>query len=515
MSGYTNKLRVMIKTGVIVSNREASNPLLAYIAYAAGGIIFSVIALVPTLPTSSGKTVDLLAAFLMVVSMFDYIGIQTLVFRASLTDPSAVAVFPVSGTRSTATRFVVFLLEKRALFYLIPALVVSAKFLLGGDIAEAAVTILLYAFIYIIISEFLFAILPFFRGMAKRYSARAVMEIALLPILSILFIPELFRIRHAALVEMPVLSQFITTSEFVMRSDASGAIIRLFELLVIALFTGTLFLITGWSAARLPALFRLPVPERRTVARRVVPGAVRLSGKVNTAVASSGVFDDAVKKGRHVVRRLILHDWLVRQKEERLVQVLLSYAVFGFLLAQVAARNLPHPVESAVLPAFIVSQIIGFTLISNSLTRRGLRMRSVSPFPVDPVRFLHSKLLSSGILIVSTNLLVTCGLEVSWGMSFAQAAYGVVFSFFLPVILLLTDASLILSSPVFSRHAFLSITSMVIIELFATSIFITLMMFSPPLGMVFSAVAIGTAFFVWVPKLGRRMAAEFPKLLEE
>lgn len=510
MSAYPDKLRMMIQTGVTVSNREAGNPTLSYVAYATGGFIFAVIAMIPVLSSQAPQSADILAAFLMIVSMFDYIGIQTLVFRASLTDPSTLAVFPVSRTGSAASRFVLFLLERRMLFYLIPALVVSGTFLLKGNIAGAIVTIVLYALIYLIVSELLFAILPFFRGMAKRYNARAVMEIALLPILSILFIPELFRIRHAALMEIPVLSQFITVSEYAVRSDAGGAVMQLIELLLMTSATGALLLTAGAFAVKIPFHPASGGVTASTGAGKSGPVGRREEAAVEYPVVTA----ESTGKGKHLVRRLIFHDWMVRQKEERLLQVLLSYAFFGFLLAQVAARNLPHAVEEAVFPAFIVSQIVGFALIANSLVRRGLRLKNAAIFPVDPVKFLRSKLLSSGILIVLANLLVTAAVAVSWKMSFPEVMYGTVFSLYLPVILLLTDAALILSSPVFARHAFLSITSLIVVEIIATSAYIALTMLSPSLGLIFPAVVLGLSFAVWVPYLGRRISAEFPKLLE-
>ncbi len=520
MDRFTGTLRTLIKTSLIISNREAPHAFLSYLAYAMGGLIFSITAIIPVVLTSSKAAADAPLIFLVVVAMFDYLNIQTFLTHTTLTSRSELSLFPFSGLRSIVYRFILMLLNKRILFYVIPMIVESAALMVKGEVGAAAIAVLLYVFLYVIMSEMLFFILPRFRALAERYSVRTAMQIAILPVLGFLFTPGIFHIRPEIVLRIPVASQFVRGGGFAVASDFVPAAGQVGELALISLVFGA-----AASAVGLLLLRIRPVASPFQAATALAPTGKRVSGAgahhgkeaaENEEVLPTEISPDAgTARPPQRARRLVFLDWKMRQREEKLLSVMIISPFLALLLAESIVPALHWPLVSVILPIFLVVQFAGIPLIDQSFTHRGLRLKHVATLPVSPAAFVRFKSFSAWILIVLAALFVTILQGLRWQMSYYQEVQGIVFSMFISSILIIVGNTFVLDFNWISRHPLISIPVLLTTEMVATLIYAFLMLFSFPVGLAFVVVLFALTYFCWVPAWGKRLASEFQALIDE
>ncbi len=122
MSRSPKKLRTLIRTSLIVSSRETVNGIYSYLAYIIAGLGLLGMAIVPILAPQLKGSRELLLNFIFFLAFFDIITLQAKLTGTALIERGTLGFFPISGTRSTGLRFVTFLVDKRLLLYLVPAL---------------------------------------------------------------------------------------------------------------------------------------------------------------------------------------------------------------------------------------------------------------------------------------------------------------------------------------------------------------------------------------------------------
>lgn len=518
MKGSSGKLRILIKTNLVVSNREAPNAFMSYLAYALGGMIFSIVAIIPVIGPDSSSAASSPLIFLMFVLMFDYLNLQVLLTRATLIDRSMLGLFPLSGMRSSVLRFILMLLDRSILFYIIPAIVVVTALFAKGEPAQALAMILLFGSLYLILSEILFGLYPVFRAIAERYSARTAMQIAVLPLLFVLFFPGLFQLSHKMVLRIPVAAEFVEGVRLILVSGFDGGMLEVVRLLLTALVLGGILLAAAFLLSRIDPLFHLAL-MKRTLNRTKRPkhdrepatsGFGKVNGSVSEVASSSAAASRAPGLGR-----LILLDWQIRQKEEKFFFIVLINPVLAFLLAQVIAPGFNRFLSFVILPVFIVTQMVGFLIIENGYTHRGLRLKHVSTLPVDPARFIRIKFYAEWIPIVAANLAVTFFLGMRSGITYYEGIQGIIYSLFIPFVLMLVNDSLVLAFNSLSRHAIVSTFLILVFELVGTFVYALLMIFNFAVGAVCVAVFCAVSYFRWMPALGKRLSSEFQTLLEE
>lgn len=520
MNNSSGPLRILVSTGITVSNREASKPFLSYLAYVLGGLLFSTLAIVPVVAGSSRISANSPLVFLVFVVIFDYLNIQVSLVRTTLTNAFMLSLFPMSWLRSAAYRFILMLLDKRVLFYLVPMLAVTTALLARGEVTQAVSVTLLYMSIYLVISEFLFGILPFFRALAERYSARTAMQITMLPVVFFLFIPGIFHIRHEMVLRVPVVSQFVRGFRYAVASDFVPAAAQAGELLSISLVLGAAMAAAGLLLRIVsPVLSPLLVGagRRKSGGTRSSAGSSRDddSGSGEEDVDRQSLQQKSIESAFGTVRRLVFLDWRIRQKEERFLLLVIAAPFAALLLAQSITPALHSPMASVILPVFIVTQIAGIPLIDNSYTRRGLQLNHVSILPAAPSVFVRLKFFSTWLPVVFANLLATLILGLRWHMTYYQAVQGFLFSLFIPSVLISLNHVFTLRFNRISRHPLISASLGIVIESLATVAYVLTMAYNFLFGLAFIALLFALVCFRWMPGWRTKLSMEFQNLLEE
>ncbi len=513
------KLRILIKTSLLVSNRQAPNVFLSYLAYSLCGILAAGIAIVPMVAPMSMDVQYFPLLFLLFVIMFDYFTIQTKLAATTLLDGSVLALFPLSRLRSIAVRFLLLLLDKRILFYTLPTLAVVAFLSIRGSIAQAVVMFLLFASFYLIMSESLFAVFPLLRKLANRFGARTATQIATLPIFVVIFLRTVIHLNRALIVHVPVASEFLKGSQNVIASNISGAMIQISYLILIALAFAVFFVAADSILARVGERLRISWPRdasEKGVAKvffraSSTPIADAVEHDSGGALSSSHSTSTVVRAFAH----LIFLDWKIHQKEERLLFVILVYPFFAVIYARSMIHQMHQPIASLVLPIFVLTQMIGIGLTENYFTRHGLRLKHVSILPMDPTKFVYGKSLSVWVLISGMNLISSVVLGYMFKLGYYQQVQGFTYSLFLPLVLVLTVNTLFLAFNRLSKHVFVSLVIELVVQFLASMIFVLLMLFNFAVGLMFVAGLFGVAHFFWMPAWGKKLSSEFQTLLEE
>lgn len=520
MNKSSGTLRILVRTGVTVSNREASNAFLSCLAYVLGGLIFSSMAIIPVVAGSSEVAANSPLVFVVFVAMFDYLNTQVFLLRTTLTDKSTLSLFPLSPARSAGYRFVLMLLEKRILFYAVPMLVVFAALLLREEPGEAMMVVFLYVSLYLVISELLFGILPIFRTLAERYSPRTAMQIAIIPIVFFLFIPGVFHVRHEMVLRIPVVSQFVKGFKYTVASGFVPAAAEVGELLSISLVLGAAMTAAGLLLQRIGPALALPLAgaSRRKTGKKA--SSTRYSSKDDAKGEEEEYETEKSQEelgeiGSRVFRRLIFLDWKIRQKEERFLLLIIAAPFAALLLAQSVTPALHSPMASVILPTFILTQIAGIPYIDNIFTRRGLRLKNVSILPVKPEIFVRMKFLSGWIPIVLASFFTTLILGLRWHISYYQGIQATIYSLFIPSVLIFITNTFTLAFYRISRHPFIYASIALIIESVMTTAYVLLMTFDFLAGLMFVLVLLSLIYFRWMPGWGRKLSLEFQNLLEE
>ncbi len=516
MMGSSGKLWILIRTNLIVLNREAPNAFMSYLTYALGGMIFSAVAIVPVIGPNSSSAAGAPLIFLLVVFMFDYLNLQVLLTRATLIDRSILGLFPLSGIWSGAIRFILMLLNRRILFYMIPVAVVVSTLFAKGEPAQALAMILLFGSLYLVLSGILFGMYPVFRAIAGRYSARTAMQIAMIPLLFVLFFPGLFQLSHRLVLRIPVAAEFVEGVRFILASDFTGGMLEVARLFLAALMLGGLLAAASFLLARVDPILHRVLTRKALALRRKADREPAAMGSGKKLLSVSKDRASAPDSSRATgLGRLILLDWQIRQKEEKFFFVILINPVLAFLLAQVIAPGFNRFLSSVILPVFIVTQMIGFLIIENGYTQRGLRLKHVSTLPVDPTKFVRIKFYSEWIPIVAGNLAVAFFIGLRSGITYYEGIQGIIYSLFIPFVLMLANDSLVLAFNSLSRHTIVSTFLILILEIVGTLVYVLLMVFNFALGAVCVSAFCAVSYFKWMPALGERLSSGFQTLLEE
>ena len=512
MKGYSRAIGILIRTSLLVSNRDTANAFISYLAYALGGLGFSVMALIPVMDSASAAAAKSPFVFLAFVMMFDYINVQTLLGRVTLIDKSPFSPFPVSPVRSGIVRFILMLLDKRLLFYLVPMVVVLSAVLSRGFLAEAAATVALYSLVYLVTSEILFGLLPLFRALSARFGARTTRQIALLPLLFVLFFPGLFQMKQELVLRIPVAGEFVSGSKLIFAGELGGAMVQTGRLLLTTLVLGAVLIISGLLLSRIgPAILSSVAPEVSGGDNASDAGRLPVPRPLILTSAEVPVDSTVPRTPSRTLSlfRIAFLDWKIRQREEKILFVILITPSLALLPA------LSRPIASVIFPIFIVSQMVGLPLVENNLVQRGLRLKHISALPADPTRFVRAKFFSVWIPMVGVNFAVTVALGLRWGITYYQATQGIMYSMFIPMVLILINDALTLIFSSISRHPFISALILLIVEIIATLAYVLSMVFNVAAGIVFVAGPFAFAYFRRMPDWGRRIEAEFQTILEE
>ncbi len=508
---------------MVVQNREAANPLLSYLAYVLGGLLLAIVASVPFISRSypgPGASQTFSISVLLILLMLDFFNLQTKLSGPALINKPTLSLFPLSRIRSMRLRFVLMLTDKRAIFYIFPMMVCAVVLVARGTIEGSAEVVLLYIFIYVIISQVFFAAYPLLRKLADRFSVRTVTQMIAFLLAIIFFLPALVHFSPDLAARIPVVSEFTEATGDIIGSNFAGAMAQVGSLFIVSVALAVILTSADWLLTKIGldiiSLF-LPQPAGYAGDLRADPSGATSEMAVDQhddeEGATTGFAPNAVS--RQQVRRLVFLDWIVHQKEERILYTLVVYPVLAVMLARIIVRHFDKPLASPVLPVFLVTMMIGAVLTDNYFTRHGLRLRHISVLPMSRARFVLVKSLSSWSLNVIVNVIAVLVLTVQFHISTYQMAQGIVYSLFIPAVTFVVANILILTFNIYSRHAIISFIISFVVEIAATAIYVLLMLLNTFLGLGFVAGFLALAYFFWIPGWGRRLTDRFQALLEE
>lgn len=523
VSPRQDTLSVLIRTNLVVQNREAANPILSYLAYVLGGLLLAFIASVPFVTGSYPRleaSQEFSISVLLILLMIDFFNLQTKLSGPALINKPTLSLFPLSRIRSMRLRFVLMLMDKRVIFYLLPMMVCVIVLMARGTIDGSAEVALLYIFIYVIISQVFFAVYPLLRKLADRFSVRTVMQVTSFLFATVFFLPELMHLSPDLAVRIPVVSEFIEATRDITGSNVAGAMGQVGSLVLISVVLAVILTSADWLFTKIGigGLSLFP-PQQTRHAGDLRTGPTGLASKTAVDQNDDEEGDPPVLApnavSRQQVRRLVFLDWIIHQKEERILYTLVVYPVLAVMLARIIVRHFHKPLASLVLPVFLVTVMIGAVLTDNYFTKHGLRLKQISVFPLDRARFVLVKSLSSWAINVIVNLVAVLVLSVQFHTSTYQVFQGIIYSLFIPAVTVVLANVLILTFNIYSRHAIISFIINVAVEISATAVYVLLMLLNIILGLAFVAGFLASAYFLWIPSWGRRLNGTFQTLLEE
>jgi len=518
-------LSTLVKTNLIISNRESVNAILSYFLYALMSLFLVGLILFPLFIDAGADRNLGLTLFIPFLCLYDYMLTQAKLRAPSLVDRFPFSLFPVSRTRSLSLRFLLFLLDKRILFYLLPMLGVMIIFAAGGHFAEMLAALLLFAAMYLAMSAVFFLVYLMFRKLADRFGVRAAAQISSVPFVLVALLASAAHDKSAMVALIPIVSQFTNGFQEILASHIGAALLEGGYLFGVFLLGASLLLVVGLLVEevaarnwiRLGTLTRMRVAE---TSRAAAPALVRrdeisLTTGERSFADDGGIYsrepaEPASRAGWHIV----LVDWLVHQREEKILYLILLYplmAIFGIIKL---ATRLHFELGSLILPIFVFTQILGFYFAENHFTGHGLRLSHIVLTPLDPFRFVFSKTLSTWGLLSLMNVFVCLFCGAYLDMSFNTLVHGTLYSLFLPLVLLQLANTLSLYSPGISRHPMISLVVIITLELILSAIYVLAMWVNLILGMFFVAVIFYASLFYSLPAWGRQLSRQAQILLE-
>ncbi len=508
-------LRLLIKTNLLVSNREAGSAFLSYLGYILGGVILAFIAIVPILEPLSKQTRSFPLMFFTYLCMFDYFVLQFKLKNTSLTEKRSLELFPLSQIRSANLRFVTFLTEQRILLYFIPLSAVLLALIKKGNIVQLVAAALLYILIYIIISEILFAVFPIFRKLADRFSEKTVTQGVAL---SLIFLIILMSVFHGTMDEnthIVIVSEFTNAMEDIAISNVTAVGTQLGRLTVILIMLGTM-LVLGNLLATQPFL-DLRFMARQTRKKEDQPSFARspdagTASQISSRKVISGHMMDALRQS---IFNLSLLDWKIRHKEEKTFYMIIAYPFLAVALEEIISRRFHYPVASMIFPIFFVTLMFGLALTENQLTQHGLRLEHISIFPSDRSKFIYLKSLSTWSIISIVNIAMCIILGFRFHIGIYQLLQGTIFSLFQPLILIILVNTFNLQFNALYSISIISFLIIVVAEIFAMIIYVLLMLLNLAVATLLVAGLFAITYFIWMPAWGRKLSIEFQTLLEE
>ncbi len=512
MNRFTGRLKTLVATSLVVSNREAVNGVISFLAYVLAGLVIAGMAIVPILAPGMKGSPELFLNLIFFLIFFDIVTLQAKLTGTTLIEIRALGFFPISRTRSTVLRFTTFLVDKRLLLYLFPMLATAGSLITKGKWSSSVFALSLFLLFYLVISELLFALFPLLRRLSNRYSPRTVSQIVMLPLLFVFLLPSILHVKPVFMSKIPVVNQFAIGYKDAIDSNLSGATAQLGDLFVILLLLTAIFsavdriaMKAGGSLAWRSRPGRSGASESEVVHRAVKPREVS-GGDVVPAAASAGRWKNV---------RLLFLDWTIRQKEERLLYVIVVYPFIGGMLLDGMAHRFHQLASSPVLPIFFITQLLGIAFMENQFTLHGLRLKHVSIHPMKPESYVRVKFFSVFLIVCTVNLVLTAALGFRLHMSAYGMLRGAIFSVFLPLVLVVSVTTLLLAFHEIYRHSLISLVIVVIVESVATAVYGLVMLSGLFFGALFVAGLLLVTLYLWIPAWGRKLALKFQTLLEE
>lgn len=518
-------LRALAKTNLIISNREAVNTVVSYIMYILMSLLLVGTILGSIYSNHQSDGAPAIVVFVSSLLLYDYVLIQAKLRGRSLIDKFTFALFPVSRLRSLSIRFFLILVDKRIFFYLLPLLGVMIVLATRGDFVEMLFMLLLFTSMYLVISEFFFLLYSLLRKIADRFSVRAATQFSAIPLVLFFFsINSLARGNTNLVVMTPVVSQFAKGFRVILTSDAAAASIEVGLLFVFFISIALTASAAGFVFDRVAFHKRLRfavwgnmrVRENSDSLRVEAAGKRRIitTIKEKRVASRDAVIREDPGPGTHIGWHLVFVDWLVHQREEKILFLLLLYPLMAiFAIIRIVSRLHFDP-GSLILPIFFITQILGFYFTENHFTGHGLRLSHIVLTPLNPFKFVFAKTISTWGLLSLMNVFVCLFCGVYLNLDIFTLAQGTIYSVFLPLVLLQFANTLSLYFPGISRHPLISLFIIVISELALTEIYILIMSLSFLAGLLFVATAFYLSYALSVPSWGRQLSKQIQFLLE-
>jgi len=462
--------------------------------------------------------------FISGLFLYDYFFIQVKLQGTSLIDRSAFSLFPVSRPRSLSFRFLLFVVDKRILFYLLPMLGMMVILVSRGEALEMLVIFSLFVSTYLIMSEVFFLIYLLFRRIADRFGVRTATQIATIPFILIAVLANSIHDKPTVVAAIPIVSQFTKSFLAILTSDVKTASTQIGSLLVFFILIAFAISVLSFVLDKVTLHNRLlfttwghkegldnPASLHADMHRSV--GTPQKTEESSTAVEKHLVEEDPALS-THIGWHLVLVDWLVHQREERILYLLLLYPLMViFVIVRMISRLHFEP-GSLILPVFFLTQILGFYFTENHFTGHGLRLSHTVLTPLNPYRLVLAKTISTWGLLSLMNVFVCVFCGVYLNMSVHVLAQGTIYSFFLPLVLLQLANTLSLYLPGISRHPLFSVFIIVISELILTAIYVSLMILNFFAGIFFVSLIFVLSYVISLPAWGRQLSKQLQILLE-
>ncbi|MCL5020289.1 MAG: hypothetical protein M1339_01200 [Bacteroidetes bacterium] len=519
MSRIFRRLKILTRTNLIVSNREATNAFLSYVGHAIAALFLLGIAIVPLIGAASKDTRPFPLIFILFVAMMDYFSIQSKLATTSLIDNSTLSLFPLSRIRSVALRFIVLLLDKRILFYLVPVLGVII-FLFGkASLVQLLIMVILFATLYFFVSELLFPIFILLRRLADRYSAKTVTQLAAIPFLIVFLLLSLLHPKGDFALQVPVVSQFAKAFWDVLTSDTGETLKQLSELVLITVAYSMASVTVSAFVPKLGVVQNLSralqLSKRGAKEESPSDSAIPVGRGIRPAYSDHFSERGGAGTAGHSLRSCLLLDWRIRQKEERVVYTLVMYPALGVWAGLTMSHTSHRPGNSSIFLIFFIALMLGVAVTENHLTQRGLRLKHVSIFPLDERMFVLMKSLSVWLLISGIDLLTVVLIALWVRTGVYQELQGLIYSVYIPLVFLLSSTTLALYFNSISRHPLISLVLILAVGIIGTFIYVMLMLFNFFVGLTVVIGMFLLTYFLWIPSWGSKLSSEFQVLLEE
>ena len=512
----------LLKTNLIISNREVINAVVSYLLHALMSFLLVGLLLASVYSENANDLLPAGSTFVLFLFLYEYVFIQAKLRGKSLIERSTFTLFPVSRVRSLSIRYALFLVDKRILFYLLPMLSMMVVFVLRHDFIDMILVFFLFASTYLIMSEIMFFLFSLLRKLADIFSVRAVTQFSVIP-LGLLFLAagavaggnaESFTI-------MPVVSQFTKGILAILAFNFPTALMQIeylfaFSILLWLAAAGSGFLYDRvMFPGMLPVWFRA---QRRRDSNRGRSGASDVlaysRGKPRTTEMATRLQDD-LRQPRHVGRHLVTADWLIHQREERILFLLLLYPLMAIFAVIRIASRLHFESSSLIFQIFFFTQILGFYFVENHFTGHGLRFSHIVLTPLEPYKFVFAKTTSTWGLLSFMNVFVCLFCGVYLNMDVYTLMQGTIYSLFLPLVLIQLANTVSLFFPVISRHALISLFIIIISEIIVTTIYVLLIYWNIFLGILLVALSFYLSLAVSIPSWGKQLSQQYHVLLED
>lgn len=518
-------LFTLVKTNLIISNRETVNAIVSYILY----IFMSLLLVGIFLGSSYSKTdqdrISATTVFVSSIFLYDYILTQTKLRTMSLIEKSSYALFPISRIRSLSTRFFLFAADKRILFYLLPMFGMMIVLAIRDKFVEMSSLFLLFALMYLTASELFFLFYSLLKRLANRFSARTISQFSAVPLL--LFFLVINMTSHGkmySLAKVPIASQSTEGIQKILTSQVGSALVEvgyllgIFVSIALAAFGASLLYEEVTARFR----FKLAFPTHKVVQKKIGPQKLNVSETSQTSdhahkhepVINETFAEEPTSAAVHSGWHIVLVDWLIHQREEKILYLILLYPVMIiFSIIKIASR-IHFDLGSLIFPVFFLTQMLGSYFADNHFTGHGLRLSHIALTPFDAHKFVFAKTVSTWGLLSLMDVFVCLFCGVYLNMAFQTLLQGTIYSIFLPLVLLQSENTLNLYFPEIWRHPLISLLIVIFSELLLTAIYILAMLISPVLGILFVASILYLSLAFSIPAWGKQLSKQLPILLE-